>query len=247
MQENRFRFQVPKPIIAMLHMKGTDAADVQARAVREFQIYRDNGVDAVMVEPYFGTYTQVERMLDYLAQHGEGMPFGVNCLNVDAMSFELAAKYGCGFIQADSVVGHVKPRDEESLQAFFDTFRKRSPNALLMGGVRFKYQPMLSVRTLEEDLKTAMTRCDIVCVTQNATGEETSLDRIKAFRAGLGDFPLFVCAGLRPDNLAEQLKIGDGAVVGSYFKDNFRDHGEVEPSHVRAFMAEVEALRRGER
>lgn len=238
-------FSVEKPIIGMLHLKGTDPADIQARAVREFELYRDNGVDAVMVEPYFGTYSQVEWMLAYLAKNAGDMPYGVNCLNVDAMSFELAATYNCAFIQADSVVGHVKPRDEESLQAFFDTFRKRCPNAFLLGGVRFKYQPLLSERTLEEDLQIAMTRCDAIGVTQDATGQETSLDRIRQFREGIGDFPLFVCAGLRADNVAEQLKLADGAVVGSFFKDTYKDDGEVDAEHIRRFMAEVKALRAG--
>jgi predicted TIM-barrel enzyme len=237
-------FSVKKPIIAMLHLKGTDAEDVHARAVREFELYRDGGVDAVMVEPYFGTYTQMERMLAYLKEHADGMPYGVNCLNVDAMAFELAAKYDCAFVQVDSVVGHVKPRDEESLQAFFDTFRKRCPKAFLLGGVRFKYQPLLSVKTLEEDLQTAMTRCDVIGVTQNATGEETSMERILRFRKELGSFPLFICAGLRDDNVKEQLRIGDGAVVGSFFKDTYKDDGEVDPEHIRRFMTEVYALRK---
>ena len=245
MHEKLSCFSVEKPIIGMLHLKGTSPADIQARAVREFELYRDNGVDAVMVEPYFGTYSQAEWMLAYLAEHAGDMPYGVNCLNVDAMSFELAAKYGCSFIQADSVVGHVKPRDEESLQAFFDTFRKRCPNAFLLGGVRFKYQPLLSERTLEEDLQTAMTRCDVIGVTQNATGQETSLERIRQFREGIGDFPLFVCAGLRADNVAEQLKLADGAVVGSFFKDTYKDDGEVDAGHIRRFMAKVQALRAG--
>lgn len=236
-------FSEEKPIIAMLHLKGSDARDVQQRAVREFEIYREQGVDAVMVEPYFGTYTQMERMLAYLKENAGGMPYGVNCLNVDAMGFELAAQYDCAFVQVDSVVGHVKPRDEESLQAFFDTFRKRCPNAFLLGGVRFKYQPLLSVKTLEEDLKTAMTRCDVIGVTQNATGEETSLERILRFREGIGSFPLFVCAGLREDNVKQQLRIADGAVVGSFFKDTYKDDGEVDERHVYRFMEQVRQLR----
>lgn len=236
-------FSVDKPIIGMLHLKGTDDRDVQERAVRELSLYRDNGVDGVMVETYFGTYSQAERMLEYLASSAAGMPYGVNCLNVDAMGFELAAKYGCSFIQVDSVVGHVKPRDEESLQAFFDTFRARCPQAFLLGGVRFKYQPVLSVHSVEEDLRTAMNRCDAIGVTQDATGQETSLDRIQLFRNAIGDFPLFVCAGMRTDNVKTHLRVADGAVVGSFFKDTYHDDGEVSPEHVRQFMDEVQALR----
>lgn len=192
----------------MLHCKGADDADMMVRALREIEIYRQNGVDGVLVETYFGTYHQVEMVLEHLAQRKDAIPYGVNCLNVDAMGFVLAEKYHCDFIQVDSVGGHLKPRDDESLDAFFDYFRQRT-DACLMGGVRFKYQPVHSGRSVEEDLKICMGRCDAVCVTQNATGQATSLRRIKRFRKTIGDFPLVVCAGLTADNVCEQLRVAD--------------------------------------
>ena len=116
-------FTEEKVIIGMLHLKGNDDEDTYRRAIEEFEIYRDNDVDAVMVETYFGTYSQAERVLEYLQKNAGKMPYSVNCLNVDAMGFELAGKYGCAFVQVDSVIGHVKPRDVESLAAFFDLYR----------------------------------------------------------------------------------------------------------------------------
>ncbi len=236
-------FRQDKAIIGMLHLKGESDKDTFERAVREFEIYRQEGVDAVMVETYFGTYSQAEKMLDYLSRNSEGMTYGLNCLNVDAMGFELGSEYGCSFIQIDSVVGHVKPRDEESIDAFFRLYMKRHPELFLMGGVRFKYQPVLSVNSLEDDLHTAMNRCSAVCVTQNATGEETDLEKIRNFREIIGDFPLYVCSGVRADNVYSQLSIADGAVVGSFFKDNYRDDGDVCASHVKELMDEVRKLR----
>lgn len=236
-------FRNDKAIIGMLHLKGNGDDDTFERAVREFEIYRDEGVDAVMVETYFGTYTQAQRVLSYLQKNADGVTYGVNCLNVDAMGFELADQYGCDFLQIDSVVGHVKPRDEESIDAFFKMYQKRYPSLFLMGGVRFKYQPLLSEKSLEEDLFTAMERCDGICVTQNATGEETDMEKINSFRDIIGSFPLYVCSGVRKDNVYSQLSVADGAVVGSYFKDNYRDDGDVCALHVRELMDEVKKLR----
>ena len=235
-------FKNDKVIIGVLHLKGTDDEDTQRRAIKEFEIYRDNGVDAVLVETYFGTYHQAESFLGYLQQNAGDMPYGVNCLNVDAMGFELANQYGCQFLQIDSVVGHVKPRDEESIAAFFDYYRKKYPHLFLLGGVRFKYQAVLSEHTLEEDLVTAMGRCDAICVTQNATGEETDIEKIKNFRNTIGEFPLIICSGVRSSNVEQQLAVADGAVVGSYFKDNYTDTGDVDESHVEEFMAKVKAI-----
>lgn len=70
------------------------------------------------------------------------------------MGFYLAREFECDYIQIDSVVGHVKPRDEYSLQAFFDLMRKEY-DGYVLGGVRFKYQPVLSEKSLKEDLEIA--------------------------------------------------------------------------------------------
>lgn len=236
-------FKEIKPVIGVIHTKGNNDEDVFRRAKEEISLYVENGVDGILVETYFGNYYQVERVLEYLRDSDMGVPYGVNCLNVDAMGFELANKYRCDFLQIDSVIGHVKPRDEASLDAFFKLYKSRC-NAYVMGGVRFKYQPVLSVHTVEEDLKEAMNRCDAICVTEDATGQETSLAKIKRFRENIGDFPLFVCAGVTPENVREQLKYADGVVVGSYFKDNFQDNGDVCAEHVAELIGVVKEIRK---
>ena len=208
-------FRERKPVMAMLHLKGSDPDDVFERMKRELDIYVLEGVDAVIVEDYFGTYGDMRRALAYIQETKPDIVYGVNCLNIDAMGFELAMEFDAAFVQLDSVVGHVKPRDEEAL----------------------------SERSLEEDLAIARGRCDAVAVTQDATGQETSLDKIRAFRAGLGDFPLIVAAGVTPENLRESFKIADGAVVGSYLKDTHRDDGELSAAHVREFMDAVRRVR----
>ena len=123
------------------------------------------------------------------------------------------------------------------------TCTEKKTTAYLIGGVRFKYQPLLSENSLEEDLKIAMRRCDAIAVTENATGQETSMEKIQAFRAGVGDFPLVIAAGMTKENAAKQLKIGDMAIVGSYFKDNYKDIGDVSKEHVTEFMRIVKQIR----
>lgn len=228
-------FHNKKPIIGMLHLKGSDDQDIFERFKKEVEIYESAGIDAVIAETYYGTYHNLVEALEYLQRSNIKIPYGVNCLNVDHMGFYLAKKYQATFIQVDSVVGHVKPRDEETLQAFFDLERE-DYDGYLLGGVRFKYQPMLSENTLEEDLKIAKKRCDGICVTQDKTGQETSLEKIKEFRKYLGDFPLIVAAGATPENIKESLKIADGAIIGSYFKDNYTDNGDVCKEHVQEIV-----------
>lgn len=235
-------FASSKPIIGVIHCKGDSDADTLERAKREIEIYRENGVDGVLVETYFGTYHQVEQVLNYLEHLEPHYPYGVNCLNVDAMGFVLAERYHCDYLQVDSVAGHLKPRDDESLDAFFRLGREKC-SAYLMGGVRFKYQPTLSGKTVEEDLRDGMRRCDAICVTQDATGQETDMGKIREFRAAIGEYPLIVCAGVTKENVREQLSVADGAVIGSYFKNNYQDLGDVCAEHVTELMAEVRKLR----
>lgn len=235
-------FKQKKPIIAMIHLKGETEEEIQARAKEEIAIYVEEGVDAIMMENYYGDYIQLEKSIAYITSLGLDIPIGVNCLNVDSMGFYLANKYQLDIVQVDSVVGHVKTRDESTLQAFFDLERMNT-KACLIGGVRFKYQPLLSEKSLAEDLSIATTRCDAIAVTQNATGEETSMEKIEEFKVALGDFPLVVAAGVTDENVVRQLEICDAAIVGSNFKDTRQDTGEVSRENVRRFMKIVNEYR----
>ncbi|MDF9825404.1 putative TIM-barrel enzyme [Breznakia sp. PF5-3] len=235
-------FKHKKPIIGMIHLKGDSDEEVLERAKEEISIYVDNGIDGIIMEDYYGDYYQLVKAIEYIKSLKLDVPIGVNCLNIDAMGFELANTYKLDFIQIDSVIGHVQPRDEAALQEFLKLYRSRT-EAALIGGVRFKYQPMLSTRTLEEDLQTAKHRCDAIAVTENATGQETSMDKIRAFRNEIGNHPLVVAAGVTCENVTEQLMICDAAIVGSYFKDTRKDTGDVSARHVREFMDKVKELR----
>lgn len=237
-------FKNEKPILAMLHLKGDSPEERFERAKKEFQIYLENGVDAVIVENYYGNYYDMERMLQYLDENKFDIVYGVNCLNVDAMGFELARRYHASFVQLDSVSGHLKVRDDPGFDEFMKLNRSNY-DGYVLGGVRFKYQPYRSNRSLEEDLKIGMTRCDAIVVTQDATGQETSLDKIKEFRDIIGDFPLIVGAGVTADNASKQFEIVDGAIVGSYFKDTYKDTGDVDASHVKCLIDVMKEIRKG--
>lgn len=235
-------FPRPKPIMAMLHLKGTTRDDIVARAVREADIYAECGVDAVIVEDYFGDVDDVERVLAVLSRERPHYIVGVNVLDDFAKSYELAAQYGAKFMQVDSICGHLTPADETAYLAMVEHYR-RDDSVAVIGGVRFKYQPYLSGRTLAEDLAIGRAHCDAIAVTGEGTGVDTDTAKIHEFRAILGDFPLIVGAGMTTAQVNDKLRITDGAIVGSTFKDTRKDSGEVSAKHVQEFMAAVEQLR----
>ena len=231
-------FGVDKPIIGMLHLSGYGRERILDNAKREIEVMFCNGVDAVLVENYFGDLVDVENALKYLQENYSTKVYGVNMLGFPEMAFDLARKYGAKFVQMDSVCGHLEPNYEKPFLKKLDAMRGGG-DIFLLGGVRFKYQPVRSGRSLEEDLKLGMERCDAIVVTGEGTGISTDLEKIKLFRSVLGDFPLIVGAGMTAETAQEQLAFSDGAIVGSYFKEYGEAQYPVDEERVKEFISNV--------
>ena len=235
-------FPVKKPVMGMLHFKGTDREDKLQRCLREAQIYRDNGVDALIVEDYFGDAGDVEAGLKLLCETG-GFTIGVNILDNWELSWQLARKYGASFIQVDSVAGHLTPEEDVPYGEMIQNYMNEG-GIYVIGGVRFKYKPVLSGNDLETDLKIGMKRCHALAVTGEGTGMDSPTQKIIDFREIVGDFPLVVAAGMNAETVFEKLSLADAAIVGSTFKDTRRDSGDVCAKHVKEFMDRVSELRK---
>lgn len=228
-------FGTEKPIIGMLHLSGYGREKVLENARREIDILYRNGVNAVLVENYFGDRVDVENALKLLQAEYSDKVYGVNMLGYPEKAFTLARKYGAKFVQMDSVCGHLEPSYEKPFLKKLEAMRGDG-DIFLLGGVRFKYQPVRSGRSLEEDLKLGMERCDAIVVTGEGTGIATDLEKIKTFRKTLGDFPLIVGAGMTAETAQEQLAFSDGAIVGSYFKEYGDAEYPVDEARVKEFM-----------
>jgi predicted TIM-barrel enzyme len=242
-------FPVKKPIIGMIHLKGKDSEDRLTRAKREVDLMVENGIDAVLVENYFGDFFDVEKVLKWLSRERCQLVYGVNLLSQvmpELLAFNLASEFGAKFIQIDSVVGHLPINQDEHLAWKLQQLRYNF-SIPIIGGVRFKYQDVLSGRSEEDDLRIGMTRCDAIAVTGEGTGIATDLEKIQRFRTVLGDFPLVVAAGLTADNCLEQMAIGDACIVGSYLKDTYKDTGEVSVDHLQKFVERIKTLRKEEK
>lgn len=227
--------------MAMLHLKADSEMSMLERAQEETRCYLDNGVDALLVENYFGSADDCEIVLSWLSRTYPHAIYGVNILGDYKRSFGLADKYNARFIQIDTVCGHLKPKDDAVYAENLNACRERA-NAVVLGGVRFKYQPIRSGRTTEEDLLLGMQRCDAIVVTGDGTGMITPIQKVQQFRKAIGEFPLVMGAGMTPDQVEETFRYCNGAIVGSYFKEEHRDIGDVNPIYVKEFMAKKKEL-----
>ena len=236
-------FGTKKAVIGMIHLAGFSREAIDRQARREIEQLYGAGVDAVLVENYFGDTADVVRTLQFLAEELPDRPYGVNILGDFAASYRLAQEYGASFMQVDSICGHLGPAADRNYAAKIAGLRSEGKPVFVLGGVRFKYQPVRSGRSLEEDLRLGMERCDAIVVTGPGTGVNTDENKIRAFRQILGDFPLIVGAGMTAETCQQQLSLADGAIVGSTFKAEGRTERDVDPERVRTFMERVKLVR----
>lgn len=216
-------FGTRNPIIGMVHLAGKSNKEVISRALEEMAVFEKTGVHAAIIENYHGSLAQVEMVLRASQNRFPRLVLGVNVLpNEYDLAFYLSRRYGAKFIQLDYVSGKY---DDKEFPTTLDArnyyrYRRAYPEILVLGGVHPKYYSPIEGSNLKRDLRTAQRRADAIVVTGSGTGMETPFEKIKFFREYLGEnYPLVIGAGLTAENAREQLNTGNGAIVGSYFKD----------------------------
>ena len=231
-------FGASKPVIAMLHLKAGNNGCAVTLAKKEIDIFFENGIDAALVENYFGSVADCENVLSYLYSNKRNSIYGVNILGDYRKAFELANRYGAKFVQIDSVCGHLNGAADKEYGDDLKKLRSNS-DAIVLGGVRFKYQPIRSGRSLEEDLKIGMERCDAIVITGSGTGEETPEKKLMEFREIVGDFPLITGAGVTPDNINAAFKYTDGIIIGSWLKEGHNASGDVSVENINILNEKI--------
>lgn len=224
-------FPKKKSIIGMIHLAGRGPERI-SRALEELTIYQDEGLDGAIVENYHGHTLHVSEVLKQSQEYK--IIRGVNVLGGNYSALHMAQLFGARFVQLDTVIGN------EIISELYKQMVGNFPEICILGGVRFKYIPPTG-KSLEEDIKEGIGRCDAIVTTGEGTGIETPIDKLKNFKKIMGNFPLIVGAGVNLKNVCEQLKICDGAIVGSYFK-NGDTYQKVDRNRVRDFMQAVKAL-----
>lgn len=238
MKKNRLTdlFGVDKPIIGMIHLAGKSEREKTKIALEELKIYQNEDVNGAIIEDYHGS---LENLYEILGQSSTGLKIirGINCLRDPYRSFNMARDFGAKFIQFDSV--QTPDLDIER----YDLLRNKYPEIIVLGGVGFKYTSPTG-NPLEQDLNEGKSRCEGIVTTGLGTGLETPLEKLREYKRLLSDFPLIVGAGVNLDNVKKQLQIADGAIIGSYFKQDGNTQLPVDRNKVRELMSIVKDLRK---
>ncbi len=213
----------------MIHLAGETSNQKLKRALEELEIYEQEGIDGAIIEDYHGDIIDVENVLRASQNKTNNLILGVNVLRNPYLAFELANDYGAKFVQFDSVQA---PNININI---YNQLREKFPNIAVLGGIGFKYIPPTG-NSLEVDLEEGKSRCDAIVTTGTGTGIETPLNKLKEYKNILKDFPLIVGARVNGNNAYFQLRIADGAIIGSYFKKNNNTNLPIDKSKVQQII-----------
>jgi membrane complex biogenesis BtpA family protein len=86
-------------------------------------------------------------------------------------------------------------------------------------------------------------RPDGICVSGLIAGAATDSSALRVVKEAAPNTPVFANTGVNDGNVAEQLAIADGAIVGTFFKRDGVFENPVDRDRVKALMAIVTDLR----
>jgi membrane complex biogenesis BtpA family protein len=261
-------FTNTKPVVGVIHvgaLPGTPASkscveELTELAAREAAMYRDGGVDGLMVEnmhdvPYLrgAVGPEIVAAMAVIARAVKSesrLPVGVQILagaNKEAMSVAHAA--GLDYVRVEGFVfAHVA--DEGLIQssaAELLRFRK------LIGAERVRVwadvKKKHSSHAITADVSLGETaaaaefmRADAVVVTGGVTGEPPRAGDVREAKSRCR-LPVLLGSGVTPSNVAEFYDGADGFIVGSYFKEGGVWSNTVDPSRVARLTDAVVKLR----
>ena len=261
-------FKERAAVVGMIHvgaLPGTPAArasvgELAEGAAREAAVYRECGVDGLMVEnmhdtPYLRGAVGPEvvaamAVVCRAVREEAGLPIGVQVLaaaNTEALAVAHAA--GLDFIRAEGFAfAHVA--DEGLIQssaAELLRFRRRigAERVQVWADVKKKH----SSHAITADLSLGETaaavefmRGDAVIVTGSATGEPPRASDVGEARSRCR-LPVVVGSGVTPENAAEFYPAADALIVGSYFKRDGLWSNPLERERVERLTGVVRDLR----
>jgi membrane complex biogenesis BtpA family protein len=261
-------FGTHQPIIAMVHLPALPGAplyDAEAgmdhivdAARQDLEVLQAGGVDAVMFcnendRPYVleATPETVAAMAYVVGRLKDAVrvPFGVDILWDPVAAVALAHAVGARFVREvftgtyDSDMGLWSGRAAEALR-----LRARlgaNGQIRLLFNVSAEFAAPLGQRPVSQVARSVMfsSLADAICVSGPMTGEQVSVSDLAAVKEAVGDLPVFVNTGLRPENVAANFQYADGAIVGTALKREGRTFNPVDPDRVMALMDVVRSVR----
>jgi membrane complex biogenesis BtpA family protein len=106
-------------------------------------------------------------------------------------------------------------------------------NMKVFSDVHVKHSVPLVDRSIEDSILDAkMSGVDAIIVTGTGTGYAPPAELARRAKKASGSTPLILGSGVSPENISELFEIADGAIIGSYFKQNGVYTNPIDPKRV---------------
>ena len=262
-------FAVDKPVIGVIHvgaLPGTPANDqsvreITAAAKREASLYRDAGIDGLIIEnmhdvPYLRGRVGPEivaamAIIGVAVKEESRLPVGMQILagaNLEAIAAAHAA--GLDFVRAEGYAfAHVADEGiiESSAAEMLRYRRAIGADAVrIWADVKKKH----SSHAITSDISLGATveavefmRGETMIITGNVTGEPPRLVDIAEAKSRT-KLPVVLGSGVDAENFTDFFFAADGFIIGSYFKSDGHWANPVDPARVERLVKMAGELRR---
>ncbi len=231
-----------KTIIGMVHclpLPGTanfadNCSTIIQQAVEDAIKLEEAGCDALCIENMGDTplkpvmdIPQITALsaISAIIRREVSLPLGIDAaFNDFKTSLSIAKILNADFVRVpvfvDTVVyfgGTIQPAACECMNYRKDLMGR---NIMILADIQVKYTHMLlpSISLEESAMNAAACGADALIVTGSASGDETPIDSIRRIKQ-LVSIPVIAGSGVNKNNIKEQLKIADGAIIGSALKE----------------------------
>lgn len=265
-------FQQKKPVIGMVHLRplpgsplyepaGMGMDKIIRTAVEEAKMLEACGVDGVQVEnmwdiPYLpgrqiGPETVAALAVGvYEVRKQVSIPVGAEChMNGACQALACAAAAGAQWIRVFEYCNAFISQSGYIEAAGGDIARKRSQwkaeQIAFLCDVNVKHGSHFIIHdrsVAEQAMDIEAQAGDAVIVTGFDTGMPPTAEAVKECKQKTS-LPILLGSGLNLENAAQLMACADGAIVGSYFKEEGNWKNPVDEGRAAAFMKEVQKLR----
>ena len=176
------------------------------------------------------------------------VPFGVNVLWDPIASLDLAAATGAKFVREiftgvyasdfglwNTNVGEVARHQQ----------RIGAGNVKLLFNIVPESAVYLGERNIADIAMSTVFNCrpDALCVSGLTAGAEADSAVLRVVKDAVPETAVFANTGVNLVNVAEQLSIADGAVIGTAFKEGGKTFNPVDEARVKDLMGRVRQVR----
>ncbi len=261
-------FKTKKPAIAMAHipaLPGTPrynedggVAYIVDTVQKDVATLVNGGVDAIMFcneddRPYVfqAGIEQIATMTRVVCECApKDLPFGVDFLWDPKAAIAIAHASEGTFVREvftglyESDMGIWSPDAGEALR-----FRRQigAQDIRLFYNVVPEFAISIGTRDLAQRAYSAVVSslADAILISGPMAGAEPDLSHVEIIKNGVGDIPVMLNTGAKPNNIEGFLQVADGVIVGSSLKVDGYTWNPVDPKRVDAFMEIVRKTREG--